>query len=198
MSVCPLRGADAILGHSVLESRAIPRLEPSITVEDAIRPDCVPQTGHPTGPPAGNAGGTHCIVPARAGRLGCAKCFRHTVATSAGAARGGSLVGPVASCHSGVGTIPTNIAIGAESRAPIRKGAGPTGVVFHQRMVARLQDVKLACRAVICSENMLPSPGNLRGMKPSGDPCVWQPLPRSRDHPPRDDSGYPNVRRISA
>ncbi len=168
---------------------------PSRTRSD--REACL-KTGHPTGPPAGNASSTRRSVPARAGRLGCAKCFRHTVATSAGAARGGSLVGPVASCHSGDGTIPTNIAIGAESRAPIRKGAGPTGLVLHQRMVARLQDVKLACRAVILSENMLPSPGNLRGMKPSGNPCVRQPLLRNRDHPPGDDSGYPNVRRIGA
>jgi len=49
MSVCPLRGANVILGRSVLESRAIPRLEPSITVEDAIRPGGVPQNGTSNG-----------------------------------------------------------------------------------------------------------------------------------------------------
>ena len=61
----------------------------------------------------------------------------------AGAGRTGRIV-PFGSRHD-----PDEHPIGAESRAPIRKGAGPTGAVLHQRIVARLQDVKMACRAVI-------------------------------------------------
>jgi hypothetical protein len=46
--------------------------------------------------------------------------------------------------------------------------------------------------------NMPLSPGNLREIEPSRSPELRQPLPRDRDHPPRDDPWCPVVRRMGA